>query len=148
MLLYPMVGNFVVMGIALGFVYKPMPVEHLAMLAVISALAWIAARFIIAAYQAGEAAIVAPMQYSQIIWATGYGLIFFDETPDLYTAIGAAIIIASGVFIVFRESKAGTSKTTPVLRTRTRIGTPSTLRLSGLMTSGRFRDKIKGPSEE
>jgi drug/metabolite transporter (DMT)-like permease len=146
MLLYPMVANFVLMGIALAFVYKPMPVEHLGMLAIISILAWAAARFIIAAYQTGEAAIVAPMQYSQIIWATGYGLFFFDEVPDLYTALGATIIIASGLFIVFRESKAGASKTTPVLRTRSRIGTPSTLRLSGLMTSGRFRDQ-KQPDE-
>ncbi|MCK0151382.1 DMT family transporter [Marivita sp. S6314] len=148
MLLYPMVGNFVVMGAALAFVYKPMPIEHLGMLAVISVMAWIAARFIIAAYQTGEAAIVAPMQYSQILWATVYGLLFFDERPDLYTAVGATIIIASGLFIVFRESKVGTSKTTPVLRTRTRVGTPSTLRLSGLMTSGRFRDKVPPETDD
>ncbi|WP_415401156.1 DMT family transporter [Tateyamaria sp. SN3-11] len=141
LLLYPMVANFAVMGVALAFVYKPMPIEHLGMLAVISVMAWVAARFIIAAYQTGEAAIVAPMQYSQILWATGYGLLFFDETPDVYTAIGAAIIIASGLFIVFRESTSGNSENTPVLRTRTRVGTPSTLRLSGLMTSGRHRDK-------
>ena len=140
LLLYPMVANFVVMGAALAFVYKPMPIEHLGMLAIISVMAWVAARFIIAAYQTGEAAIVAPMQYSQILWATGYGLLFFDETPDIYTAIGAAIIIASGMFIVFRES-GGNSTNTPVLRTRSRVGTPSTLRLSGLMTSGRHRDK-------
>ncbi|MCR9109180.1 DMT family transporter [Marivita sp. XM-24bin2] len=141
MLLYPMVANFLIMGVALAFVYKPMPIEHLGILALISLMAWIAGRMIIAAYQTGEAAIVAPMQYSQILWATVYGLFFFGETTDVFTAVGAVIIIASGVFIVFRESRAGTSKNTPVLRTRSRIGTPSTLRLSGLMTSGRFRDK-------
>ena len=141
MLLYPMVANFVVMGAALAFVYKPMPAEHLGMLAVIAVMAWIAARFIIAAYQTGEAAIVAPMQYSQILWATGYGLLFFDETPDLYTAVGAGIIIASGLFIVFRESRGGTSENTPVLRTRSRVGTPSIMRIGDLMTSGRQRDK-------
>ncbi|MEL6617862.1 MAG: DMT family transporter [Pseudomonadota bacterium] len=141
LLLYPMVANVLVMGAALAFVYKPMPIEHLGYLAVISVLAWIAGRLIIAAYQTGEAAIVAPMQYSQILWATGFGLLFFDESPDQLTAIGAAIIIASGLFIVFRESRGGTSTTTPVLRTRSRVGTPSVLRISGLMTSGRFRDK-------
>ncbi|WP_439122016.1 DMT family transporter [Marivita sp.] len=148
MMLYPMVANFVVMGAALAFVYKPMPIEHLGMLAIISIMAWIAGRLIISAYQTGEAAIVAPMQYSQILWATAYGLIFFGETTDLYTAVGATIIIASGLFIVFRESRGGTSKTTPVLRTRSRIGTPSTLRLSGLMTSGRFRDRTKAEQEQ
>lgn len=142
LLLYPMVGNFVIMGAALAFVYKPMPIEHLGMLAIISIMAWTAGRFIIAAYQTGEAAIVAPMQYSQIIWASVYGLIFFNEGVDMGTAIGAAIIIASGMFIVFRESRAGTSENTPVLRTRTRIGTPSTFRVSAQMTSGRARDNV------
>lgn len=140
LLLYPMVGNFVVMGAALAFVYKPMPIEHLGMLAIISVLAWTAGRFIIAAYQAGEAAIVAPMQYSQIIWASVYGLFFFEEGVDITTAVGAAIIIASGLFIVFRESSAGASENTPVLRTRSRIGTPSAFRVSSLMTTGRARD--------
>ncbi|PRY74088.1 drug/metabolite transporter (DMT)-like permease [Marivita geojedonensis] len=148
MLLYPMVANFVVMGAALAFVYKPMPIEHLGLLAIISLMAWIAGRIIITAYQTGEAAIVAPMQYSQILWATAYGLLFFGETTDLYTALGATIIIASGLFIVFRESRSGASKNMPVLRTRSRIGTPSTLRLSGLMTSGRFRDRIKTAQDE
>ncbi len=141
MLLYPMVANFVVMGAALVFVYKPMPAEHLGMLAIISVMAWIAARFIIAAYQTGEAAIVAPMQYSQILWATGYGLLFFDETPDIYTGVGAGIIIASGLFIVFRESRGGNSENTPVLRTRSRVGTPSIMRIGDLMSSDRHRDK-------
>jgi drug/metabolite transporter (DMT)-like permease len=141
MLLYPMVANFVVTGLALAFVYKPMPIEHLGMLAVISIMAWIAGRIIISAYRTGEAAIVAPMQYSQILWATGFGLLFFGETTDAYTAAGATIIIASGIYIVFRESRGGTSKTTPVLRTRTRFATPSMPRLSDMMRSGRYRDE-------
>ncbi len=141
MLLYPMVANFVLMGLALAFVYKPMPIEHIGMLAVISILAWIAGRIIISAYRTGEAAIVAPMQYSQILWATGFGLLFFGETTDIYTAAGATIIISSGIYIVFRESRGGTSRTTPVLRTRTRFATPSMPRLGDIMRSGRFRDE-------
>lgn len=118
-----------------------MPIEHLGMLAIISIMAWTAGRIIISAYQTGEAAIVAPMQYSQILWATVFGLLFFGETTDLYTAVGASIIIGSGIYIVLRESRGGTSKNTPVLRTRTRVGTPSMPRLGDLMTSGRFRDR-------
>lgn len=133
MLLYPMVANFVLMACALPFVYKPMPVEHLGMLAIIALFAWIASRLVIAAYQAGEAAIIAPMQYSQIIWATGFGLLFFDETIDGPTALGAAIIIASGLYIVLRESRSGASENTPVLRTRSRSETATTPRVSLFM---------------
>lgn len=130
MLLYPMVVNFVLMACALPFVYIPMPIEHLGMLAIIATFAWIANRLVIAAYQAGEAAIIAPMQYSQIVWATGFGLLFFDEAIDQATGIGAGIIIASGLYIVLRESRSGTSENTPVLRTRSRSETGTTPRVS------------------
>ncbi|SLN58794.1 DMT family transporter [Roseisalinus antarcticus] len=129
LLLYPMVANFLIMGAALYWVYKPMPIEHLGLLAVISALSWTGGRLIVSAYSVGEAAIVAPMQYSQILWASAYGLLFFDETVDLNTALGAGIIIASGLYIVLRESRSGASRTTPVLRTRSRAETGTSFRI-------------------
>ena len=144
MLLYPMVANFVLMGAALAFVYVPMPIDHLALVALVAAFAWTAGRFIIAAYQAGEAAIIAPMQYSQIVWATLYGAWFFDETIDQPTLIGAAIIISSGLYIVLRESGAGNSANTPVLRTRSRHETGTYLRAGPLMRLiGRHPDDRK-----
>ncbi|MBS1302399.1 DMT family transporter [Loktanella sp. SALINAS62] len=127
LMLYPMAGNFIVMGAALGFVYEPMPVEHMGMLFVISAFAFAAGLLIIGAYKAGEAVIVAPMQYSQIIWATLFGALFFDEVPDGTTILGAAIIIASGLYIVLRESRSDTSGT-PNLRMRLRFETGTFLR--------------------
>ena len=132
MLIYPMVANFVIMGCALPFVYEPMPITHLGMLGVIALFAWIASFLVILAYQAGEAAIIAPMQYSQIIWATIFGMLFFDETMDLFTGVGATIIIASGLYIVLRESK-GTSQNTPVLRNRSRTVTSAEPRVSLFM---------------
>jgi drug/metabolite transporter (DMT)-like permease len=125
--------NFVLMAIALPFVYVPMPIEHLGLLAIIATFAWIASRLVIAAYQAGEAAIIAPMQYSQIIWASIFGYVFFDEIIDQGTAIGAGIIIASGMYIVLRESRSGNSENTPVLRTRSRSETATTPRVSMFM---------------
>jgi drug/metabolite transporter (DMT)-like permease len=132
MLLYPMVVNFLVMAVLLPLVYVPMPITHLGMLGVVAAFAWTASRMIIVAYQSGEAAIIAPMQYSQIIWASLYGFLFFDESIDQNTAIGAGIIIASGVYIVLRESRGG-SENTPVLRTRSRGETATTPRISLFM---------------
>lgn len=128
-LLYPMVANFLVMGALLPLVYVPMPIEHIGMIAIVALFAWIAGRFLIAAYRAGEAATVAPMQYSQILWAALYGTLFFGETPESNTLIGAAVIIASGLYIVLRESRSNVS-TTPVLRTRSRPETGTTPRIS------------------
>ena len=128
-MLYPMMANFIVMAALLPFVYVPLPLADLGKLGIIAVLAWTAGRFLIAAYNRGEAVIVAPMQYSQILWASMYGLLFFDEQPDTNTIIGSAIIIASGLFIVLRESKSEDSEQ-PVLRTRSRPETGTTPRVS------------------
>lgn len=128
-MLYPMMANFVVMAALLPLVYQPLPLADLGKLGIIAVLAWTAGRFLIAAYNSGEAVIVAPMQYSQILWATMYGLLFFDEQPDRSTIIGSAIIIASGLFIVLRESRSEASEQ-PVLRTRSRPETGTTPRVS------------------
>lgn len=130
MLLYPMVATFVVMSFLLPFVYIPMPIEHLGLLGFTALFAWIAGRMIISAYQEGEAAIIAPMQYSQIIWASIYGYVFFNETIDMPTAVGTGIIIASGMYIVLRESRSGNSANTPVLRSRSRAETGTVPRVS------------------
>ncbi len=133
LLIYPMLANFVVMAAVLAFVYVPMPVIDLGMNAVISVLGFSAGLFLIAAYNNGEAAVVAPMQYSQIIWATVLGAWFFDEWPDRMTLIGAAVVILSGLYIVFRESRGTVSTNTPVLRTRSRLELATTFRVSAFL---------------
>ena len=120
LLLYPMIANFVLMACALPFVYIPMPIEHLASVGALSVLGWLGGLFIIRAYRLGEAVIVAPMQYSQIIWATIYGYLFFNEMLDGGTILGTAIIIASGLYIVLRETWSGRSANRPVLNTKMR----------------------------
>jgi len=52
---------------------------------------------------------------------------------DLNTAVGASIIIASGLYIVLRESRSGASENTPVLRTRSRSETGIIPRISMLV---------------
>lgn len=122
LLFYPILTNFVIMGAALPFVYVPMPALDLGGMALMSAMAFAASALLIMAYKSGEAVVVAPMQYSQIIWAAFTGALFFDEYPDTWTMVGAGIIIASGVYIVLREGgKPVTNR--PVLRSRTRFET-------------------------
>ncbi|GKY86351.1 DMT family transporter [Sinisalibacter aestuarii] len=133
LMLYPMVSNFVVMGAILAFVYKPMPVAHLGGLGVVAVLSFVGGLVLIAAYRKADAAIVAPMQYSQILWATLYGFLFFDEGVDGYTLAGAGIIIASGIYIVIRETRLGAASQAPITRTRSRGATTALFRISPLL---------------
>ncbi|SFJ70437.1 DMT family transporter [Jannaschia pohangensis] len=133
LMLYPMMANFAIMGMLLPFVYKPMPLPDLGLWAMMAGLAFVAGLCLIHAYRRTDAVLVAPMQYSQILWAALYGWLFFDETIDMGTALGSAIIIASGLYIVFREGRGG-SRNSPVLRTRSRPETGTGMRVSPMLT--------------
>jgi drug/metabolite transporter (DMT)-like permease len=58
---------------------------------------------VICAFQRGRAAVIAPFGYVELIGATALGYLIFEHFPDLYTWIGAGIIIASGAYIAVRE---------------------------------------------
>lgn len=138
-MLYPMAANFLVFGALLGFVYVPMPAIHLGGLAVISILGFGAGFALVLAYSRGEAALVAPMQYSQIIWATVFGLAVFGEAPDIWTLAGAGIIMISGIYIVIREARPGSSSQAPVTRTRSRGPTAASFRISVFLRRAKAR---------
>jgi len=103
MLIYPLVGNFLIMGLILPFVYVPMPLNHLAAVTLISLLGFLAMFCIIIALKKASAGVVAPMQYSQIIWAGVFGTAFFDHQLTWGFVGGAALIVMSGLYIVRRE---------------------------------------------
>lgn len=130
LLMWPMLGNFVATGTALLLDYRPMDLGQLALTGVIAGLGLIAGFLLIMAYRAGEAAIVAPMQYSQILWAIAYGWIFFGEGLDGPTLLGAAVIIGSGIYIVWREGRGGNSANRPVIASRIRAETVTAPRAS------------------
>ena len=59
--------------------------------------------FVIKAFEHAEASFVGPFDYGQLIGVTIVGYLAFAEFPDLWTWIGAAIIIASGIYVSRRE---------------------------------------------
>ncbi len=134
MLLLPMLSNLVVMGAALPQVYRPPTIGELGLLAVAAALNLAASRISIAAYRSGEAVVVAPMQYSQMLWAVFWGWLVFAETPDRWTLAGAAVIIASGLYIVLRESRVSHQR--PVLASQTRPETAISPRIATMVGLG------------
>ncbi len=139
MILYPMLTNLAVTAVVLPFVYIPVPLTHLALLAADSLLVLVAMWLLVMAYSRTAAAVVAPMQYSQIIWATIFGILLFAEYPEWHIYLGTGVIMASGLYILWRESTESVSENTPVLRNRTRPGHVVSLRVSQLLK--RKRDK-------
>lgn len=52
------------------------------------------------AYRTAEATVVAPFEYTAIVWAVMWGFLFWDETPGLHTLIGIAMIVAAGFYVL------------------------------------------------
>ena len=61
----------------------------------------------IAAYRSGEASFLAPFDYTRIVVAGLLGFFVFAEVPDLWTLVGAAVIITSTLYIARREAGLG-----------------------------------------
>ncbi|WP_448136530.1 DMT family transporter [Stenotrophomonas rhizophila] len=55
------------------------------------------------AFQLGEASLIAPLEYTGLVWVIGWDLLFWGALPDRFTWMGAAIIVASGLYLLHRE---------------------------------------------
>ncbi len=141
LVLYPMMTNLVLMALIMPFVYVPVPIGDLGMFAVVSGLVLLAMLCLITAYSRTDAMVVAPMQYSQIIWAALFGILIFGEYPDWQTYLGTAIIILSGIYILKREATSDVSRNTPVLRTRSRIGHSAGFSVGSLLSRNRKKEQ-------
>ncbi len=53
----------------------------------------------------GDVGFVSQFRYTGVLWAIGFGFVFFDEIPSAPTLIGAAIIVSSGTYSIYREHK-------------------------------------------
>jgi drug/metabolite transporter (DMT)-like permease len=61
-------------------------------------------------YRHAPAAVVAPFSYTAMIWAVVLGYFMFDELPGPIVLFGAAIVIAAGLFVIFRERALGINR--------------------------------------
>jgi len=77
-----------------------MEVVLLVSIAVMAALAEL---LVIKALEVAQAVVVAPVHYTLLIWSTMYGYLVFSQLPDLWTWVGALIIVATGFYTLHRE---------------------------------------------
>ena len=59
------------------------------------------------AYKISNVSILAPIDYTSIIWAITFGIIFFGDYPDLFVILGSLIVVISTYYIIYRERKIG-----------------------------------------
>jgi drug/metabolite transporter (DMT)-like permease len=57
------------------------------------------------AYKHGEASLLASLDYVRLLWATLFGFLVFDQFPGLPTWLGAGIVVAAAIFMIYRETR-------------------------------------------
>jgi S-adenosylmethionine uptake transporter len=101
---YTAIASVVLLTAPLPFFWKaPEAGWELALLVGMAACAALGELMVIRALEIAQAIVVAPVHYSLIIWGTFYGWLVFDQLPDRWTWLGAAIIVATGLYIMHRE---------------------------------------------
>jgi drug/metabolite transporter (DMT)-like permease len=59
----------------------------------------------IVALRLAEASALAPIDYSRLVFATGAGMLLFNETPDGWTLLGMGIVVASSLYVLRSEAR-------------------------------------------
>jgi drug/metabolite transporter (DMT)-like permease len=67
----------------------------------------------IGAFRLADATVIAPLGYTRLVFATAAGVLLFDERPDGWTAAGAALIVASALYITQREAALARARARP-----------------------------------
>ncbi|UUX49735.1 DMT family transporter [Nisaea acidiphila] len=107
-----LVGNFGASLLIFFHWETPTATEWL-LLMVIGAIGGISHQILIFGYRYASAAIVAPFQYTILIWSALYGFFLFGDAPDIWTFVGGGVIVAAGLYVWLRERKIKDEPTGP-----------------------------------
>ena len=84
--------------------WTPVRWDHAPVLAVIAVTGFLGQLAITEAFRRAEASLIAPLEYTALAWGAGLDWLFWRTLPDAVTWIGAAIIVASGLVLLRRET--------------------------------------------
>ena len=98
------VGMCIVSTAMLPWVWLPMSSDTLLELALMALIALAAHYVFTAAFARAEVSVLAPFEYTALLWAVFIGYVVWQDFPDGRTWLGASIIIAAGLYVVHRET--------------------------------------------
>jgi drug/metabolite transporter (DMT)-like permease len=91
-------------GLLMPFDWQTPGLFDASLFALLAVSATLGQYFVIQAFRYGQVSLLAPLEYSALIWATAFGFLFWQEFPTPTVLLGAAIIILSSLYVVQREA--------------------------------------------
>ena len=104
-LLYSSAGGVIISSIGVLFFWVTPSLEQWLVLGWLGFLGALGHYLMIKAYEIAPASLLAPFDYTTLIWATILGFVIFGDLPDTWTVVGAVIIMSSGLYLIRRESR-------------------------------------------
>jgi len=104
LMLYPQLGMALTGMILAPFFWMTPSMLDLGLFAIAGMFGSVGVICVTHAFRLGPAAVISPFEYSALIWASLLGYFLWGELPDAITLVGAAIVISSGLYIIYRET--------------------------------------------
>lgn len=82
--------------------WKPMPWSHWGIFAVVGAITAAGQYCIAQALRFAQGSVLAPIDYSTFFWVVALDFLWWNKSPDIYTLAGAAVIVGSNLYILYR----------------------------------------------
>jgi len=108
--------------VTLPFAWHPPTGAELASLIAIGVLGGVSHIFLTESYRFAPASALAPFDYTAMVWAFVLGYVMFDEKPTTWVFLGAFIVAAAGLFVIWRERQLGIIRARA--RAKARVPTP------------------------
>ncbi|MGO1081308.1 DMT family transporter [Inquilinus sp. CA228] len=105
MIFYATIVIVAVAGVQMPFVWVTPTWKDAGLLAVLGLLGGIGAIMMAQAYRVATPSIVVPFEYTGMIWGVGLGFMLWGDVPDLWIWVGSAVVVASGLYILHRETR-------------------------------------------
>lgn len=95
----------VVTSVVVPFIWQPIDPAHWWVFLLLALFGTLSQWLLVHAFSTAEAGVLAPFGYTGLIWAGLWGVLFFGQFPDRWTILGAAIIVAAGLYVWSREAR-------------------------------------------
>jgi drug/metabolite transporter (DMT)-like permease len=106
MLFWMIAGQLALGLVALPFVWHPVEARHWPLLLGLAVLNLLGQLGLVRAFALAPAAVVAPFEYSALLWSAALGFLVFGDVPSGRLWVGAAVIIAAGLYVMLRAQLA------------------------------------------
>lgn len=104
--LYPQLGLCLVATLMLPWFWVPLTWSGFAAIVITGISAGAGHLLLTYAFRAAPPSVIAPLDYTALVWEVAFGFLLFGDWPDVPTWFGLTLIVTAGLFIIYREALA------------------------------------------